>query len=85
MTVSKEVANDAIDNEKNPTARFVYLVINWMSVNGYRADGGGGASCCIIMPTTWRPGLKAQIEWEVDPEPFAKMPSVTSNEFREVY
>ncbi|EPM92729.1 DUF3304 domain-containing protein, partial [Pseudomonas syringae] len=48
-------------------------------------DGGGGASCCIIMPTTWRPGLKAQIEWEVDPEPFAKMPSVTSNEFREVY
>ncbi|EPM87516.1 DUF3304 domain-containing protein [Pseudomonas syringae] len=59
--------------------------INWMSVNGYRADGGGGASCCIIMPTTWRPGLKAQIEWEVDPEPFAKMPSVTSNEFREVY
>ncbi|NAS98540.1 hypothetical protein CU668_20500 [Pseudomonas syringae pv. actinidifoliorum] len=56
-----------------------------MSVNGYRADGGGGASCCIIMPTTWRPGLKAQIEWEVDPEPFAKMPSVTSNEFREVY
>ncbi|WP_237241064.1 DUF3304 domain-containing protein, partial [Pseudomonas syringae] len=45
--------------------------INWMSVNGYRADGGGGASCCIIMPTTWRPGLKAQIEWQVDPEPFA--------------
>ncbi|NAS67861.1 hypothetical protein CVE30_18035 [Pseudomonas syringae pv. actinidiae] len=45
--------------------------INWMSVNGYRADGGGGASCCIIMPTTWRPGLKAKIEWEVDPEPFA--------------
>ncbi|SDQ43465.1 Protein of unknown function [Pseudomonas gessardii] len=59
--------------------------INWMSVNGYRADGGGGASCCIIMPTKWRPGLKANIEWEVDPEPSAKMPSVTSNEFREVY
>ena len=59
--------------------------INWMSVNGYRADGGGGASCCIIMPTKWRPGLKAHIEWEVDPEPSAKMPSVTSDEFREVY
>ncbi|WP_080399591.1 DUF3304 domain-containing protein [Pseudomonas syringae] len=59
--------------------------INWMSVNGYRADGGGGASCCISMPTKWRPGLKANIEWEVDPEPSAKMPSVTSNEFREAY
>ncbi len=47
--------------------------INWLSVNGYRADGGGGRSCCIIMPTKWRPGLKAHIEWEVDPEPFAKI------------
>ena len=31
--------------------------INWLSVNGYRADGGGGRSCCIIMPVKWRPGL----------------------------
>jgi hypothetical protein len=59
--------------------------INWMSVNGYRADGGGGRSCCIIMPVKWRPGLKAHIEWEVDPEPYSEMPSVTSIEFREAY
>ena len=59
--------------------------INWMSVNGYRADGGGGLSCCIIMPIKWRPGMKANVEWEVDPDPSAKMPSVTSDEFIEVY
>ncbi|MDF9906647.1 UNVERIFIED_ORG: hypothetical protein OKW15_004603 [Pseudomonas reinekei] len=59
--------------------------INWFSVNGYRAHGGGGSSCCIILPTKWRPGLKAHIEWEVDPEPHAKMPSVTSIKFREAY
>ena len=59
--------------------------INWLSVNGYRADGGGGRSCCIIMPAVWRPGLKAAIEWEVDPNPTAKMPSVTSVEFLEAY
>jgi len=47
--------------------------INWLSVNGYRTDGGGGRSCCIFMPIKWRPGLKANIEWEVDPEPFAKI------------
>ena len=47
--------------------------INWLSVNGYRADGGGGRSCCIVMPAVWRPGLKAAIEWEVDPEPYAKI------------
>ena len=59
--------------------------INWFSVNGYRAHGGGGSSCCIIMPVKWRPGLKAEIEWEVDPDSTARMPSVTSSEFREVY
>jgi hypothetical protein len=47
--------------------------INWFSVNGYRAHGGGGASCCVVMPIKWRPGLKANIEWEVDPDPFAKI------------
>ncbi|RFD24031.1 hypothetical protein CER19_27305 [Pseudomonas sp. GL93] len=45
--------------------------INWLSVNGYRADGGGGRSCCIVMPAKWRPGLKANIEWEVDSDPYA--------------
>ncbi|WP_420233591.1 DUF3304 domain-containing protein [Pseudomonas sp. ABY48] len=59
--------------------------INWLSVNGYRADGGGGSSCCVIMPTKWRPGLKTYIEWEVDPNRYAKLPSVTSIEFREAY
>ena len=52
--------------------------INWFSVNGYRAHGGGGSSCCIILPTKWRPGLKANIEWEVDPEPYAKIKRKTT-------
>jgi hypothetical protein len=47
--------------------------INWFEVNGYRASGGGGSECCIVMPATWRPGLKATIKWEVDPEPFEKI------------
>ncbi|MDI3394863.1 DUF3304 domain-containing protein [Pseudomonas sp. V98_8] len=51
--------------------------INWLSVNGYRADGGGGRSCCIVMPIKWRPGLKAHVEWEVDVDQYAysKWPS----------
>ncbi|WP_449106619.1 DUF3304 domain-containing protein [Pseudomonas mohnii] len=52
--------------------------INWFSVNGYGAHGGGGSSCCIILPTKWRPGLKANIEWEVDPEPYAKIKRKTT-------
>lgn len=45
--------------------------INWFSVNGYRVHGGGGSSCCILIPSKWRPGLKVHIQWEVDPDPFA--------------
>ncbi len=52
--------------------------INWFSVNGYRAHGGGGSACYIILPTKWRPGLKAHIEWEIDPEPFAKIKRKTT-------
>ncbi|WP_445261585.1 DUF3304 domain-containing protein [Pseudomonas sp. RL_105y_Pfl2_101] len=58
--------------------------INWLSVNGYRADGGGGSSCCVIMPTKWRPGLKAYIEWEVDTDPYAysKWPPLGTDGYR---
>ena len=56
--------------------------INWLSVNGYRAHGGGGSSCCIILPIKWQPGLKAHIEWEVDPDPFASSPPLGTDEFR---
>ena len=59
--------------------------INWFSVNGYRASGGGGDQCCIVMPDKWRPGLMANIEWEVDPDRWVKLPSVTSPEFQAAY
>jgi hypothetical protein len=52
--------------------------INWFSVNGYRAHGGGGSSRCIILPIKWRPGLMAHIEWEVDPNRFAKIKRKTT-------
>jgi len=41
--------------------------VNWFSVNGY---GGtlNGNTCCIMLPDKWRPGLKAFIKWEVDPQ-----------------
>ena len=58
--------------------------INWFSVNGYRAHGGGGSSCCIILPVKWRPGLKVDVEWEVDSDPYAysKWPPLGSDGYR---
>ncbi|MBO0494743.1 DUF3304 domain-containing protein [Pseudomonas sp. Marseille-Q1929] len=56
--------------------------INWFSVNGYRAHGGGGSSCCIIMPVKWRPGLEVDIEWEVDPNSDATTPPLGTDEFK---
>jgi len=47
--------------------------INHFSVNGY---GGRltGNICCIMLPMKWTPGLKARIEWEVDPNPDEYIP-----------
>jgi hypothetical protein len=56
--------------------------INWLSVNGYRTAGGGGRACCIVMPVKWRPGLIANIEWEVDPNPDVIPPPLGTDEFR---
>jgi len=53
--------------------------INWMKVNGNRVDGGGGRTCCIGLPLRWRPGLVAEIEWEVDPNRFADIKRVPPN------
>lgn len=42
------------------------------SVNGYSGFVGGD-SCCILLPNTWRSGLKAQVEWVSDPNPREKI------------
>ncbi|MDK9362933.1 DUF3304 domain-containing protein [Lelliottia wanjuensis] len=48
--------------------------VNSFTVNGY---GGSliGNSCCIMLPDKWRPGLKANIQWEVDPQTAGNPPS----------
>ncbi|WP_374981970.1 DUF3304 domain-containing protein [Pseudomonas solani] len=81
ISASNEMAagNIAAVNHVEGTA------INWFSVNGYRASGGGGRQCCIVLPTRWRPGLIVNIEWEVDPDTSVKLPSITSDEFHSAY
>lgn len=41
--------------------------VNYFTVNGY---GGSltGNTCCIMLPDKWKKGLKANIEWEVNPQ-----------------
>nr|WP_294979298.1 DUF3304 domain-containing protein [uncultured Pseudomonas sp.] len=49
--------------------------INWFKVNGAGGSnfgphlGGGSQTCCVSLPTKWRPGLRAVVEWEKDPDP----------------
>ncbi|WP_456310729.1 DUF3304 domain-containing protein [Serratia proteamaculans] len=55
------------------------FVVNYMDVNGYGgpnmgAYGEGGGYCCIMLPDKWTPGLKAHVEWEVDPKTASKFP-----------
>jgi len=53
--------------------------VNSFSVNGY---GGTltGNSCCIMLPDEWKPGLKAHIEWEVDPHTAPPFPGYKDRE-----
>ncbi len=57
--------------------------INWLEVNGYRTAGGGERACCIVLPVKWRPGLMANIEWEVDPNSGVISPPLGTDEFRD--
>ena len=61
--------------------------INHFSVNGYgggnaRPYGYGGGACCVMLPREWRPGLMMKVEWETDPDPYAKSPPLGTDEFR---
>ncbi len=51
----------------------VSQTVNWFSVNGYRATLNGNV-CCVMIPEKWYPGLKAHVEWEVDPKPREHIP-----------
>ncbi|WP_459176878.1 DUF3304 domain-containing protein [Ewingella americana] len=58
--------------------------VNSFSVNGYGATMTGN-TCCVMIPEKWYPGLKAHVEWEVDPAPHAHMPPLGTDEFRAAY
>jgi len=51
-----------VNHTRYPIPRF--------SVNGsvgpnIGSFGEGGGACCISLPSKWRPGLKADVEWEI--------------------
>ncbi|MDT4860302.1 hypothetical protein FQZ97_948560 [compost metagenome] len=61
--------------------------INYFTVNGYGGPnisphGYGGGMCCAMLPREWRPGLLMKVEWETDPDPYAKSPPLGTDEFR---
>jgi hypothetical protein len=41
-----------------------YVDKYWGGVVG-ESGGGGGSVCCIMLPKKWRPGLTADVRWEV--------------------
>ncbi|WP_226570252.1 DUF3304 domain-containing protein [Mangrovibacter yixingensis] len=59
--------------------------INRFGVNGYSAPGLGGGYCCVLLPRKWIPGMEVLVEWEVDPDPYAILPPLGTDLFREAY
>ncbi|WP_336791832.1 DUF3304 domain-containing protein [Pantoea anthophila] len=49
----------------NHTAKGInYFVVNHSRGPNIAAYGEGGGACCISLPDKWRPGLKADVQWE---------------------
>lgn len=42
----------------------IFTVNDSMGSNLMPESGGGAFTCCIDLPKTWRPGLKAKIKWK---------------------
>lgn len=67
--------------------------INRFTVNGAGGpnlgpySGGGGQVCCGSVPRYWRPGLRAIVEWEKDPDPraYVNWPPLGTDAYREAY
>ncbi|MGL5697789.1 MAG: DUF3304 domain-containing protein [Kluyvera sp.] len=59
--------------------------VNYVKVNGYGGPnispfGDGGGYCCVMLPDKWYPGLKAKIEWEIDPNTAPPFPGYEDRE-----
>jgi hypothetical protein len=67
--------------------------INRFTVNGAGGPnigpygGGGKQVCCGSIPRHWRPGLRAIVEWEKDPNPRPSppLPPLGTDEYRAAY
>lgn len=66
--------------------------INRFTVNGAGGPrigpyGEGGQVCCGSVPRYWRPGLRAIVEWEKDPNPRPSppLPPLGTDEYRAAY
>ncbi|MEC5163995.1 MULTISPECIES: DUF3304 domain-containing protein [unclassified Janthinobacterium] len=58
----------AINGYNHTDSRSIYsfTVNGAMGSNPGPLSGGGKESCCVSLPSTWRPGLKAKVAWEYD-------------------
>lgn len=81
-------AGNAFNNDQYIPASVVTVnhtmaSLNWVSVDGI--SGSAGEICCVMLPNQWRPGLKATVEWEIDPNPRARLPNPSSEEWSAAY
>lgn len=42
-----------------------FYINSYAGGNVGREGGGGGSVCCVLLPKVWRPGLVAEVRWQV--------------------
>jgi hypothetical protein len=53
-------------NHMNGRLSIYDFTVNGAMGANVRQGGGGGESCCVMIPEKWRPGLKVTVAWSYD-------------------
>jgi hypothetical protein len=68
-----EMVSAPVTGYNHTSASIIRFSINGAGGPHIPPHQGGGEVCCGLLPVQWNPNLKAIVEWDKDPEPYAKL------------
>jgi hypothetical protein len=68
-----EMVSAPVTGYNHTSASVIRFSINGAGGPHILPHQGGGEVCCGRLPVQWSPNLKAVVEWDKDPQPYAKL------------
>ncbi|WP_410017180.1 DUF3304 domain-containing protein [Pseudomonas sp. 5P_3.1_Bac2] len=87
MAKESEMLGGPVEGYNHTSAAINRFTVNGAGGPNIGPYGEGGQVCCGSVPRVWRPGLRAIVEWEKDPNPrpFPPLPPLGTDEYRAAY